>query len=196
MSRYAGTQIPKPEDPRWTERGVLGGNQSSGGGNGVTDTTRFPSATFKIERIGSVSITFAANALLKAQAVALSPVLPDATLTNYKCFASTNDPAQAWSGATRLTSTSSLTVIIYREPTTAGTTSSGTTGVTITPSSLASVTDQTPPIAHGADLDLLPHSHGTTAHTVNDTGHTHSGGIPGGPASTPTVNVDWMILHI
>lgn len=164
--------------------------QSSQGGNDVTDLTRFPSATFKIENMGQGTCNINIGAFNQATTQTFSPKLADSVLTNYRTFAnihSTSVSATIMNLA--LLSVTQIVIRVGRVPTGA---LANSTGITITPASLASVTDQSPPIAHGADADILPHSHGTTVHTVNDPTHIHSVDT----SSALSITVDWMIVHI
>ena len=82
-----------------------------------------------------------------------------------------------------------------RNPNSAGTTATASTGVSVAGGDLLNVDfDATPP--HGADSGFFGHGHTTATHTVTDPQHSHGGGVLTTTAVATTVNVDWMIIHI
>jgi hypothetical protein len=161
----------------------------------VTDLVRGP----YLFRVGSVTVTIGNGVGRGTASVTLSPALDN--IANYKASATVNDVAQAWSGDVRLTSTTVLNVAAYRSSS-AITTTSATTGVTVAGNDLTDVSGMTTdPVtetvtgAHGADAGFIGHGHTTAGHPVTDPGHSHLGGsLTYG--SAVNVNVDWQLIHI
>jgi hypothetical protein len=160
------------------------------------------SAPFSFAIFGTVTVTIGNGVGRGTANVTISPALTDSTLSNYACFATVNDAAQAFSSDVRLTSTVLLSVAAYRYPNlSTGTTGNASTGVSVAGNDLTDVSGMaTDPVsetvsgAHGADGGFFGHGHTTTGHPVTDPQHSHAGGSLVFGAAV-NVNVNWMIIH-
>jgi hypothetical protein len=165
-------------------------------------TASVVSAPFSFAIFGTVSVTIANGVARGTANATISPALTDATLTNYKCFATVNDPTgQAWSANVKLSNSTTLLVAAYRLSSGTGPTGNAATGVTVAGNDLTDVSGfATDPVSetvsgpHGADGGFFGHGHTTTGHPVTDPQHSHtSGNLSYGTALT--VKVDWLIIH-
>jgi len=139
-------------------------------------------------RVGRTSVTIALNTQTSTTLQTLSPILADATLTNYRLFPGPINQFGV-SIALFLNSTAQLKISAARGLNNA---QAASTGVTVTGPDLLDVDfDATPP--HGSDSGLFGHGHMNQSHPVNDPTHPHPLNVN---AAVITFNVDWLIWHI